>query len=119
VIDGLTGVQRVLFGWAQVRRTKSREAEAVRLATDPHRRRSSAATVSSATSTRSTTRSTSVSTMRVPGTATARAYLELKAPRRPCATAGFRSGPSDAVGQLPLARIARAVGFAGFARRSG
>ena len=36
-IDGLTGVQRVLFGWAQVWRTKSREAEAVRrLAVDPH-----------------------------------------------------------------------------------
>jgi predicted metalloendopeptidase len=37
VIDGLNGVQRVLFGWAQVWRTKSREAEAVRrLAIDPH-----------------------------------------------------------------------------------
>ncbi len=37
VIDGLTGVQRVFFGWAQVWRTKSRDAEAVRrLATDPH-----------------------------------------------------------------------------------
>ncbi|MBU3751871.1 MAG: peptidase M13, partial [Mycobacterium sp.] len=37
VIDGLTGVQRVLFGWAQVWRTKSRPAEAVRrLAVDPH-----------------------------------------------------------------------------------
>ena len=37
VIDGLTGDQRVLFGWAQVWRTKSRPAEAVRrLATDPH-----------------------------------------------------------------------------------
>ena len=37
VIDGLTGVQRVMFGWAQVWRTKSREAEAVRrLAVDPH-----------------------------------------------------------------------------------
>jgi predicted metalloendopeptidase len=37
VIDGLTGVQRVFFGWAQVWRTKSREAEAVRrLAIDPH-----------------------------------------------------------------------------------
>ncbi|WP_422743043.1 M13 family metallopeptidase [Mycobacterium sp. WMMD1722] len=37
VIDGLTGVQRVYFGWAQVWRTKSRTAEAVRrLATDPH-----------------------------------------------------------------------------------
>ena len=37
VIDGLTGVQRVLYGWAQVWRTKSRPAEAVRrLATDPH-----------------------------------------------------------------------------------
>ena len=37
VIDGLTGVQRVLCGWAQVWRTKSRPAEAVRrLATDPH-----------------------------------------------------------------------------------
>ncbi len=37
VIDGLTGVQRVFFGWAQVWRTKSREAEAIRrLATDPH-----------------------------------------------------------------------------------
>ena len=37
VIDGLTGVQRVLFGWAQVWRTKSRPAEAIRrLATDPH-----------------------------------------------------------------------------------
>lgn len=37
VIEGLTGVQRVLFGWAQVWRTKSRPAEAVRrLAVDPH-----------------------------------------------------------------------------------
>ncbi len=37
VIDGLTGVQRVFFGWAQVWRTKSRDAEAIRrLATDPH-----------------------------------------------------------------------------------
>ncbi|WP_272937612.1 M13 family metallopeptidase [Mycolicibacterium canariasense] len=37
VIDGLTGVQRVLFGWAQVWRTKSRAAEAIRrLAVDPH-----------------------------------------------------------------------------------
>ncbi|WP_307787642.1 M13 family metallopeptidase [Mycolicibacterium sp. S2-37] len=37
VIDGLTGVQRVYFGWAQVWRTKSRSAEAIRrLATDPH-----------------------------------------------------------------------------------
>jgi putative endopeptidase len=36
-IDGLTGIQRVMFGWAQVWRTKSREAEAIRrLATDPH-----------------------------------------------------------------------------------
>jgi len=37
VIEGLTGVQRVFFGWAQVWRTKSRDAEAIRrLATDPH-----------------------------------------------------------------------------------
>jgi putative endopeptidase len=37
VLDGLTGVQRVFFGWAQVWRTKSRDAEAIRrLATDPH-----------------------------------------------------------------------------------
>ena len=37
VIDGLTGEQRVFFGWAQVWRTKSREAEAIRrLAVDPH-----------------------------------------------------------------------------------
>jgi predicted metalloendopeptidase len=37
VIDGLTGLQRVFFGWAQVWRTKSRDAEAIRrLATDPH-----------------------------------------------------------------------------------
>jgi len=37
VIDGLTGVQRVMFGWAQVWRTKSRGAEALRrLAIDPH-----------------------------------------------------------------------------------
>jgi putative endopeptidase len=37
VIDGLTGVQRVFYGWAQVWRTKSRDAEALRrLATDPH-----------------------------------------------------------------------------------
>ncbi|HWF27858.1 MAG TPA: M13 family metallopeptidase [Mycobacterium sp.] len=37
VIDGLTGVQRVLYGWAQVWRTKSREAESIRrLAVDPH-----------------------------------------------------------------------------------
>jgi predicted metalloendopeptidase len=36
-IDGLTGVQRVFFGWAQVWRTKSRDAEAIRrLAVDPH-----------------------------------------------------------------------------------
>ncbi|MEB3032976.1 M13 family metallopeptidase [[Mycobacterium] nativiensis] len=37
VIDELTGVQRVFYGWAQVWRTKSRDAEAIRrLATDPH-----------------------------------------------------------------------------------
>ena len=37
IIDGLSGLQRVLFGWAQVWRTKSRDAEAIRrLATDPH-----------------------------------------------------------------------------------
>ncbi|MBY0387858.1 MAG: M13 family metallopeptidase [Mycobacterium pseudokansasii] len=37
VIDGLTGVQRVFFGWAQVWCTKAREAEAIRrLAVDPH-----------------------------------------------------------------------------------
>ncbi|OBA73143.1 peptidase M13 [Mycobacterium sp. 1554424.7] len=37
VIDGLSGVQRVFYGWAQVWRTKSREAEAIRrLAVDPH-----------------------------------------------------------------------------------
>ncbi|ORW00266.1 peptidase M13 [Mycobacterium kyorinense] len=37
VIDGLTGIQRVFFGWAQVWRTKSREAESIRrLAVDPH-----------------------------------------------------------------------------------
>src|SRR6202012_1086601 len=37
VIDGLSGVQRVFYGWAQVWRTKSVEAEAIRrLAVDPH-----------------------------------------------------------------------------------
>jgi predicted metalloendopeptidase len=37
VIDGLTGVQRVFYGWAQVWRTKSRDAESIRrLAIDPH-----------------------------------------------------------------------------------
>lgn len=37
VIDGLTGVQRVFFGWAQVWRAKSRDAESIRrLAVDPH-----------------------------------------------------------------------------------
>ena len=37
IIDGLSGLQRVLFGWAQIWRTKSRDAEAIRrLATDPH-----------------------------------------------------------------------------------
>jgi putative endopeptidase len=37
VIDGLTGERRVFFGWAQVWRTKSRDAEAIRrLAIDPH-----------------------------------------------------------------------------------
>ncbi|VEG51098.1 neprilysin [Mycolicibacterium aurum] len=37
VLDGLTGEQRVFYGWAQVWRTKSREAEAIRrLAVDPH-----------------------------------------------------------------------------------
>jgi putative endopeptidase len=37
VSDGLTGLQRVFFGWAQVWRNKSRDAEAIRrLAVDPH-----------------------------------------------------------------------------------
>ncbi|MFF3568374.1 M13 family metallopeptidase [Nocardia jiangxiensis] len=37
VIDGLTGLQRVFFGWAQVWRTKARDEEAIRrLAIDPH-----------------------------------------------------------------------------------
>ncbi|MQY27040.1 M13 family metallopeptidase [Nocardia aurantia] len=37
VLDGLTGLQRVFFGWAQVWRTKSRTEEAIRrLAVDPH-----------------------------------------------------------------------------------
>jgi putative endopeptidase len=37
VVDGLTGVQRVFYGWAQVWRTKLRAAEAIRrLAIDPH-----------------------------------------------------------------------------------
>jgi putative endopeptidase len=36
-LDGFTGVQRVLVGWAQVWRAATRDAEAVRrLATDPH-----------------------------------------------------------------------------------
>jgi putative endopeptidase len=36
-IDGLTGEQRVLVGWAQIWRAKAREEEAIRaLATDPH-----------------------------------------------------------------------------------
>ncbi|WP_200174761.1 M13 family metallopeptidase [Tomitella cavernea] len=36
-IDGLTGVQRVFFGWAQVWRTKVRDSEAIRrLTIDPH-----------------------------------------------------------------------------------
>ncbi len=37
VLDGLTGVQRVLLGWAQVWQSKGRDEEVVRrLATDPH-----------------------------------------------------------------------------------
>jgi putative endopeptidase len=37
VLDGLTGLQRVFFGWAQIWRIVTREAEAVRrLAIDPH-----------------------------------------------------------------------------------
>ncbi len=37
VIDGLTGLQRVFYGWAQVWRTKARQEEAIRrLAVDPH-----------------------------------------------------------------------------------
>lgn len=37
VIDGLTGVQRVLLGWGQVWQTKARDEEAIRLlAIDPH-----------------------------------------------------------------------------------
>jgi putative endopeptidase len=37
VIDGFTGLQRVLVGWAQVWRIVTREAEAIRrLAVDPH-----------------------------------------------------------------------------------
>ncbi|WP_216916880.1 M13 family metallopeptidase [Nocardia noduli] len=36
-IDGLTGLQRVFYGWAQVWRTKARSEEAIRrLAVDPH-----------------------------------------------------------------------------------
>ncbi|WP_406239086.1 M13 family metallopeptidase [Nocardia sp. NBC_01009] len=36
-LDGLTGLQRVFFGWAQVWRTKARTEEAIRrLAVDPH-----------------------------------------------------------------------------------
>lgn len=37
VIDGLTGLQRVLLGWAQVWQSKGRDEEIIRrLATDPH-----------------------------------------------------------------------------------
>ncbi|OJF84992.1 peptidase M13 [Nocardia seriolae] len=37
VLDELTGLQRVFFGWAQVWRTKARSEEAIRrLAVDPH-----------------------------------------------------------------------------------
>nr|WP_297425432.1 M13 family metallopeptidase [uncultured Actinotalea sp.] len=37
VLDGLTGVQRVLLGWAQVWQSKGRDEEMIRrLATDPH-----------------------------------------------------------------------------------
>ena len=37
MIDGLTGVQRVLLGWAQVWQAKGRDEEIVRrLAMDPH-----------------------------------------------------------------------------------
>ena len=37
VIGGLTGVQRVFFSWAQIWRTKTRDAEAIRrLSIDPH-----------------------------------------------------------------------------------
>ena len=37
LLDGLTGVQRVLFSWAQVWRAVTRDAEAVRRpAVDPH-----------------------------------------------------------------------------------
>ncbi|WP_345347385.1 M13 family metallopeptidase [Rhodococcus olei] len=36
-LDGLSGLQRVFFGWAQVWRTKARNEEAIRrLAVDPH-----------------------------------------------------------------------------------
>ena len=36
-LDGLSGLQRVLFGWAQVWRAATRDAEAIRrLAVDPH-----------------------------------------------------------------------------------
>ncbi len=37
VIDGYTGVQRLLLSWAQVWQQKSRDAETIRLLTvDPH-----------------------------------------------------------------------------------
>ena len=37
VVDGLTGVQRVLLGWAQVWQAKGRDEEIIRrLAMDPH-----------------------------------------------------------------------------------
>lgn len=36
-IDGLTGIQRVFYSWAQIWRTKTRDAEAIRrLSIDPH-----------------------------------------------------------------------------------
>jgi putative endopeptidase len=37
IVDGLTGLQRVFFGWAQIWRIVTRDAEAIRrLAIDPH-----------------------------------------------------------------------------------
>jgi putative endopeptidase len=37
VIDGLTGLERVFLGWAQVWQAKGRDEEVVRrIATDPH-----------------------------------------------------------------------------------
>ena len=107
-IDGLTGAQRVFFGWAQVWRTKSRDAEAIRrLAIDPHSPPEFRCNGVVATSTSSTRPSTSPRRPVVLGARTPGAdLLELMAIGTCLHIASMSAAPAD----LPPVRAAGRCG---------